>query len=337
VAIGDTTVEEFTATGRAKIEGARNLDELTGDLDAFVLFSSGAAIWGSGHQAAYGAANAWVDALAQRRAAQGKPATSVAWGAWAGDTMAAEGDLSRYGLEAMEPRLALSALAQAIAEERPNLVVAAIDWQRFVPTYTLARPRPLLRGVPAAMAVLAAENAVVPDAGAADLVARLEKLSAADQEQELVELVRARAAAVLRHDSVDAVAPHAAFRELGFDSLAAVELRNQLAAATGLTLPATMVFDHPNPADLAAFLHGKLGLGEATGDSVLSTVDALEQAVAGLEAHDIERTRIVARLQALVGALNDKVTGGTVTSVEDKLKAASADDVFALIDDLGVA
>ena len=337
VAIEDTTVEEFTATGRAKVDGARNLDELTGDLDAFVLFSSGAAIWGSGHQAAYGAANAYVDALAQRRRAQGKPATSVAWGAWAGDTMAAEGDLSRYGLDAMEPRLALAALAQAIAEGRPNLVVAAIDWQRFVPTYTLARPRPLLRGVPAAVAVLAAENAVVPDAGAADLLARLEKLSAADQEQELVELVRARAAAVLRHDSVDAVAPHAAFRELGFDSLAAVELRNQLAAATGLTLPATMVFDHPNPADLAAFLRGSLGLGEAGGDSVLSTVDALEQAAAGLAAHDIERTRIVARLQALVGALNDKVNTGTVTSVEDKLKAAYADDVFAFIDDLGVA
>jgi acyl transferase domain-containing protein/acyl carrier protein len=337
VAIGDTTVDDFLATGRAKVDGARNLDELTGDLDAFVLFSSGAAIWGSGHQAAYGAANAYVDALAQRRHAAGKPATSVAWGAWAGDTMAAEGDLSRYGLDAMDPKLALAALAQAIGEGQPNLVVAAIDWTRFVPTYTLARPRPLLRGVPAAVAVLAAENAVEPDAGAADLVARLEKLSAADQEQELVELVRARAAVVLRHDSADAVAPHAAFRELGFDSLAAVELRNQLGAATGLTLPATMVFDHPNPADLAAFLHERLGLGEAAGDPVLSSVDALEQAVADLPAHDIERTRIVARLQAIVGALNDKASGGTVTSVEDKLKAASADDVFAFIDDLGVA
>ncbi|MFC4855498.1 type I polyketide synthase [Actinophytocola glycyrrhizae] len=337
VPIGDTTVEDFTATGRAKIDGARNLDELTGDLDAFVLFSSGAAIWGSGQQAAYGAANAYVDALAQRRKARGKQATSVAWGAWAGETMAAEGDLSRYGLEAMEPRLALAALAQAIGEGHANLVVSAIDWARFVPTYTLARPRPLLRGVPAAVAVLAADAAAEPAAGASDLVAHLEKLSPADQEQELVELVRARAAAVLRHDSADAVAPHAAFRELGFDSLAAVELRNQLVAATGLTLPATMVFDHPNPADLAAFLHTRLGLGETTGDPVLSSLDALEQVVAVLPAHDIERTRIVARLQALVGALNDKANTGTVTSVEDKLKAASADDVFAFIDDLGVA
>jgi acyl transferase domain-containing protein/acyl carrier protein len=333
VPIGETTVDDFLATGRAKVDGARNLDELTGDLDAFVLFSSGAAIWGSGQQAAYGAANAYVDALARRRHAEGKPATSVAWGAWAGDTMAAEGDLSRYGLDAMEPKLALEALRQAIGEGHPNLVVAAIDWARFVPTYTLARPRPLLRGVPAAVAALAAE----PETGTTDLVARLEKLSAADQEQELVELVRARAAAVLRHGSADAVAPHAAFRELGFDSLAAVELRNQLAAATGLALPATMVFDHPNPADLAAFLHGKLGLGAAAGDPVLSSVDELERAVAGLEAHDIERTRIVARLQAIVGALNDKANTGTVTSVEDKLKAASADDVFAFIDDLGVA
>ncbi|MBB4909446.1 acyl transferase domain-containing protein/acyl carrier protein [Actinophytocola algeriensis] len=337
VPIGETTIEDFTATGRAKVDGARNLDELTGDLEAFVLFSSGAAVWGSGQQAAYGAANAYVDALARRRVAQGKPATSVAWGAWAGDTMAADGDLSRYGLDAMEPKLALAALARAIGEGDPNLVVAAIDWARFVPTYTLARPRPLLRGVPAAVAVLAAENAVEPDAGAAELVSRLEELSPADQEQELVELVRARAAVVLRHDSADAVAPHSAFRELGFDSLAAVELRNQLAAATGLTLPATMVFDHPSPAELAAFLHTRLGLGEAAGDPVLSSLDALERVVAELPAHDIERTRIVARLQALVGALNDKANTGTVTSVEDKLKAASADDVFAFIDDLGVA
>jgi acyl transferase domain-containing protein/acyl carrier protein len=338
VAIGDTTVEEFTATGRAKVDGARNLDELTGDLDAFVLFSSGAAIWGSGQQAAYGASNAYVDALARRRRAQGKPATSVAWGAWAGETMAAEGDLSRYGLDAMAPRLALDALRQAIEEGHANLVVSAIDWARFVPTYTLARPRPLLRGVPAAVAVLAAESSAEPAAGALDLVARLEKLSAADQEQELVELVRTRAATVLRHDSADAVAPRAAFKELGFDSLAAVELRNQLAAATGLTLPATMIFDHPNPADLAAFLHNRLGLAVADGgDPVLSTVEELERVVADLPAHDIERTRIVARLQAIVGALNDKASEGTVTSVEDRLKAASADDVFAFIDDLGVA
>ncbi|MGB3443400.1 MAG: SDR family NAD(P)-dependent oxidoreductase [Actinophytocola sp.] len=338
VPIGDTTVADFTATGRAKIDGARHLDELTGDLDAFVLFSSGAAIWGSGQQAAYGAANAYVDALARRRRVQGKPATSVAWGAWAGDTMADEGDLSRYGLDAMAPRLALAALAQAIGEGHANLVVSAIDWARFVPTYTLARPRPLLRGVPSAVAVLAAESAVEPEAGAQDLVRRLEKLSPADQERELVELVSARAAAVLRHDSTDAVAPRAAFRELGFDSLAAVELRNQLAAATGLTLPATMIFDHPNPADLAAFLHTRLGLGDgAAGDPVLSTLEDLEQAVATLPANDIERTRIVARLQALVGALNDRVNTGTVTSVEDKLKAASAADVFAFIDDLGVA
>ena len=124
--------------------------------------------------------------------------------------------------------------------------------------------------------------------------------------------MRARAAAVLRHDTADAVAPQAAFRELGFDSLAAVELRNQLAAATGLTLPATMVFDHPNPADLAAFLRERLGLATARrGDPVLSTLDVLEQVVAGLPAHEIERTRIVARLQALVGALNDKALTGT--------------------------
>jgi malonyl CoA-acyl carrier protein transacylase/NAD(P)-dependent dehydrogenase (short-subunit alcohol dehydrogenase family)/acyl carrier protein len=344
VPLADTTAADFAETGRAKIDGARHLDELTAgaDLDAFVLFSSGAAIWGSGHQAAYGAANAYVDALACRRRAAGRPATSIAWGAWGGDTMAAEGDLSRYGLVPMEPRLAVEALRRVVEEGAPNLVVSAIDWARFVPTYTLARPRPLLRGVPDAVAVLAADAEVEPDAGATELVETLTGLSEADQERELVELVRTRAAAVLRHDSADAVSPGAAFRELGFDSMAAVELRNQLGAATGITLPATVVFDHPNPADLATFLRERLGLGGAAADPILSTLDALEQAVAGLAAHEIERTRVVSRLQALVGALNDKALPaaaepGNVISVEDRLKAASADDVLAFIDDLGVA
>jgi acyl transferase domain-containing protein len=345
VPLAETTVADFAATGRAKVDGARHLDELTAglDLDAFVLFGSGAAIWGSGHQAAYGAANAYVDALAHRRRHQGRVATSVAWGAWAGETMAAEGDLSRYGLDPMSPRLAVEALRQAVEQGQPNLVVAAVDWTRFVPTFTMARPRPLLRGVPAAVAVLAAESVVEPDAGAADLVGRLAGLAEADQERELVELVRAHAAAVLRHDGTDAVAPHAAFRELGFDSLAAVELRNQLAAATGLTLPATMVFDHPSPAELAGFLRGRLGLADAAAaDPVVSTLDTLEQVVAGLPAHEIERTRIIARLQALVGELNGVALGspadaGTDGNVEDRLKVASAEDVFAFIDDLGVA
>jgi acyl transferase domain-containing protein/acyl carrier protein len=334
--LSETTVEDFTETGRAKVDGARNLDELTGDLDAFVLFSSGAAIWGSGQQAAYGASNAYVDALAYRRKAAGKPATSVAWGAWGGDTMAAESDLSRYGLDAMDPRLAVEALRQAVEEGHPNLVVAAIDWARFVPTYTLTRPRPLLRGIPEAVTT----DTVELDAGANDLLSTLSSLSEADQERELVELVRAKAAAVLRHDSADAVPPQAAFRELGFDSLAAVELRNQLAAATGLTLPATMVFDHPNPTELASFLRGQLGLAGESADSLISTVDKLAQAVAGLPAKEIERTRIVSRLQTLVGELNEKTLSadeGQVTSMTDKLKSASKEALLAFIDDLGVA
>ncbi|MEV4054637.1 SDR family NAD(P)-dependent oxidoreductase, partial [Amycolatopsis sp. NPDC049688] len=247
----------------AKVTGAENLDVLLGDteLDAFVLFSSIAGIWGSGGQAAYAAANAHLDALARRRRAAGRTATALAWGPWAGGGMAADHDaedyLRRRGLTPLPPALALRALAAAVGRDETTLTLADVDWTRFVPAFTSARPSALLRGVPQARQVLDAE---VAETGLGE---KLAGLSEADAERTLLDLVRTEAAVALGHRGADAVGAARPFTELGFDSLTSVEFRNRLAAAAGVALPATVVFDHPTPAALAAHLLGVLRPGAA--------------------------------------------------------------------------
>ncbi|GAA2780428.1 type I polyketide synthase [Crossiella cryophila] len=260
-ALMDTTSDAVANVVRAKVDGARNLDELTGELDAFVVFSSIAGTWGSGHQGGYAAANAYLDALVQHRRALGKTGTAVAWGPWDGGGMVADGSvadqLRRLGLPAMAPELAISALQQALDADDVTVTVAEVDWARFAPGFTAMRERPLISEIPEVKLLLAAEQ-VVAEAP----VDRFAGRTAAERERALLELVRTEVAAVLGHATTEAIEPGLAFRELGFDSLTAVELRNRLATATGLTLPTTLVFDHPNPAALARQLDVAL-----TGDS----------------------------------------------------------------------
>ncbi|QNP70789.1 SDR family NAD(P)-dependent oxidoreductase [Streptomyces roseirectus] len=259
--LAGTTAAEFADVLAAKAGGAAHLDALLDDdaLDAFVLFSSNAGVWGSGGLAAYAAANAFLDGLAQQRRDRGVPATSVAWGLWAGAGMA-EGSneefLRRRGLRAMAPELAVTALRQAVGESEPFVAVADVDWARFVPGFTAARSRPLIEDLPEVRDAVSAE-AEGTDAGAA-LRERLAGLPSGEQVRHLLELVRGQVAAVLGHSSTDAVEVSRAFREMGFDSLTAVELRNRLNAATGLKLPATLVFDHPTATALADRLRAEL-------------------------------------------------------------------------------
>ncbi|MEU1606717.1 type I polyketide synthase, partial [Micromonospora matsumotoense] len=269
--LGETGLDDFAAVCRAKVLGATHLDALLADrpLDAFVLFASGAAVWGSAGQAAYGTGNAWLDALAHQRRRRGLTATSVAWGTWGGGGMVddqATAQLLRQGTPPMAPRLALGALQQVLDHDESHLVVTDIDWARFTPIYTLARPRPLLAALPEAQQ---SAVAVAPATPADTSV--LAGLPDAERLPYLLETVRTQVAAVLGYDASATVDVQRPFRELGFDSLTAVELRNALGAAVGLRLPATMVYDHPTPAVLARHLYDEL-VGTAAPTTVTSGV-----------------------------------------------------------------
>ncbi|MFF2747081.1 type I polyketide synthase [Kitasatospora sp. NPDC058048] len=254
-----TDVAELAATLEAKVAGAVHLHELAGDgLEAFVLFSSGAAVWGGSGQAAYAAANARLDALAQYRRSLGLRATSVAWGGWAGGGMATDeamAVLGRRGLALMDPQLAVTALGQALADDETLLTVADIDWAAFAPAYSAARERPLVDEIPEAREALADSGPpTAAPAGEGEFAQRLAALPAGERGRVVLDLVRTHTAAVLGYPGPGDVEPARAFREVGLDSIMAVEVRNRLRTATGLRLPATMVFDHPTPAAVADHL-----------------------------------------------------------------------------------
>ncbi|MGV2922030.1 type I polyketide synthase, partial [Streptomyces alfalfae] len=257
--IGSLTPERIDGVFRPKVDAAWHLHELTRDLDlsAFVLFSSAAGVFGGAGQGNYAAANAFLDALAQHRHATGLAATSLAWGLWAsGGGMAGsldEADVRRITSGGAIPIGAAEGLAlfdAAASTGRALLAPVPLDLS-VLRRQARSHPVPhLLRGLVRGTA----RRTVDPAAARTALAQSLAGMTEAEREKALLDLVRTTAAAVLGHSSAHAVAPDRAFRELGFDSLSSVELRNHLNAATELRLPATLVFDHPNPAALAAFI-----------------------------------------------------------------------------------
>lgn len=335
------TGADLAAALRPKALGALHLDRLLRDrpLAAFVLFSSGASAWGTAGRPAYAAANAALDALARRRRAAGRPALAVAWGPWAGGGMvdrAAGAHLRRLGVAELDPDLALDALDLALAGGETDLVVADIDWERFAPVYALTRSRPLLRDLAEARQVLdpgPGAAARRPRAGS-ELAARLAEAVPGERDRLLVETVRAHAAAVLGHDGPGAIEPARAFKDLGFDSVGAVDLRNRLAAALGLDLPATVVFDHASAEALAGFLAGRLGGGDPE-QRLSAELDRIEALAARLTPARLEHSGALDRLRALC-ARHTPAGPSAEASGADQLAGllaeASAEDVFALLD-----
>jgi acyl transferase domain-containing protein len=343
-ALDRTSVDELATVVAAKTAGAASLDRVTAglDLDAFVLFSSISATWGSGLQAGYAAANTFLDALAENRRDRGLPATSVAWGPWAGGGMTDVEDseaMQKRGVQLLEPERAVEALGQILDGREGLVTVADVDWTRFALPFTMRRSSPLIESLPEVESALAAGSGT---AGPADteastaLARQLAGLSSADQDRLLTDLVRTHAAAVLGHAGVETVEADRAFTDLGADSLTAVELRDRLTAATGLHLPSTLLFDYPTPAALAAFLRASQSDRTSPAKPVLAELEKLEGMLTALGGGD-EAAQITTRLEVVLAKWRELLDSGATTGVADKLESSTDDEVFDFIEkELGI-
>jgi acyl transferase domain-containing protein/acyl carrier protein len=333
-AIEDGTIESLDR-GRVervfapKADAAWHLHELTRDLDlsAFVLFSSAAATLGAPGQGNYAAANAFLDALAQRRRREGLAATAIAWGLWrrasrmtAGMDDAQMTRMARSGFVVLADERGLELFEQALAAGVPEALALGLDRAALRTTAAAGMLPPLLRGL-----VKAPSRRAV----ASSLLARLAGASEEEREALLLDLVSTEVAAVLGHDSPRAIDPARAFDELGFDSLAAVELRNRLQAATGLRVQPTLVFDFPTVAAVAGFLLGELV--PAGADGAGRELERFELALAAIPADDPGRAGLADRLRVLVTELEGDDGRGRAEA--ERLESVSDAELVEFLDE----
>jgi acyl transferase domain-containing protein/acyl carrier protein len=334
-ALDDGVVDALTpgrraAVFRPKVDGAWNLHDLTRDLDLtdFVLFSSVASVLGSPGQANYAAANSFLDALAARRRAEGLPGTAIAWGFWERAT-GMTGHLSdvdrarigRMGLLGIDDECGLELFEAATGVPDALLVAAPLEMTRLRAQARAGALPPIFAGLISGLAPRSAR----PRGSLGDV-------EEGEREKFARELVRAEAASVLGHSSGAAVAADRSFRELGFDSLMAVELRNRLQVATGLRLSSTLAFDHPNPAAVAGHLCALSSEVRTPRASIDAEFDRIESQLASGD--DDQRMHVLARLQALVAKASldgDREAGGEEDHRD--LESASDDEVIQLIEE----
>ncbi|MET9736494.1 KR domain-containing protein, partial [Streptomyces sp. NPDC006458] len=346
--VSDSTIEALTPDQiervmRPKLEAALHLDELTADseLSSFLLFSSVAALIGSPGQGNYAAANATLDALAARRRAAGLPATSLAWGLWAEERSMAglldESSVARWarmGVGAIPNDLGLELFDRAGQVDGALVVPVLLD-QAALRAQSRAGLLPaLMRGLVRAPARREQTT------GGGTLAQRVAAAPEADRPGIVLELVQAQVAAVLGHSSPQAVDPERAFKELGFDSLAGVELRNRLTQAGGVRLPSTLVFDHPTSGAVAAYI--LTGLGEPAARRSLSPFEEELQKVEALLNQLAGDSAQLAELEPRLRAFNNRlwsVLGGTAShrdeaeqDLVDDLDDVSDEEMFDLID-----
>jgi polyketide synthase 7 len=311
-----------------KVTGLVNLHELTQDmpLEAFVVFSSIAGVLGSPGQGNYAAANAVLDAFIQHRRALGLPGVSIAWGHWARTGMA-DGPMGQHlterGTPPMPGHLAVGYLAEALTQPHPNPVVAALDWSRFLGTFTADRPNPLFSDIAEAGVAVAG----TPDDVGTTLRHRLAGMEESERERALLDLISTHTARVLgRSNGVF----ECRFRDVGMDSLMGVELRNRLRGATGLALPATLIFDYPDPVALAGYLGSRLGGAAGAADDLTEEEAAVRAALARIP---LARLRSHGLLTMLLELAQDTDPGGT--RADASIGEMEVDDLLALAMDLG--
>ncbi|MBW0013179.1 type I polyketide synthase, partial [Mycobacterium sp.] len=337
--ISSLTAERVDAVLRAKVDGAWNLHELTRDLDlpVFVVFSSMAGIVGTPGQANYAAANSFLDGLIEYRRAQGLSGLSLAWGLWeqASSMTAHLGDrdkarMSRIGLAALSTDQALESFDTAMLADRPVVVAVRVDKSAL--SDNAAGLPPILRGLAARPS-----RRVVTDvdiAASTGFTTRLHGLTPDARRRELLELVCRNAATVLGLPGSPDVDADRAFHSLGFDSLTAVELRNRLKSATGLTLSPTLIFDYPTPAVLAGHLDAQLA-ATIDGPSPLNRFnDIVRELQALLDQPDWEpddKARLSARIHGLLSS--PRTDQDDRERLDEDLEAASESQLFAILDE----
>lgn len=333
--IGSLTPDRLDRVLAPKLDAAWHLHTLTRhmDLSTFVLFSSAAGVLGGPGQGNYAAANAFLDALAAHRRALGLPGISLAWGLWE-QTSGIGGGLSEADLS----RMTRSGVGALPSEEGLALFDAALDAEE-----ALMLPAPLdfraLRAKARAERIPALFSDLVrgvsthrSDEQEASLAQRLATAPEAERESVVLDLVRAQVAIVLGHTSLETIDVKRTFKELGFDSLTAVELRNRLGGATGLRLPITLVFDYPTTSAVAWYLLGEVDQ-KMTTPAADAEFDRLERVLPSLASDDKERSRITARLQALLSQLGQSRPGNDGVTVAQEIESASDDELFRYLDE----
>jgi acyl carrier protein len=336
--VGSLTAERVERVLAPKADGAWHLHELTKhlDLDSFVLFSSVAGTLGGPGQGNYAAANAFLDALAAHRRAQGLPALAMAWGPWEQTTgmtsQLGDADLGRMassGMLALSRDQGLELFDLAYGAERAQLVLARMDTAAL-------RARARSEELPGILHGLIRRQVRDRDRAESDsdsLAARLAGAPPSERGHVVLEVLRVHTAAVLGHRSADSVDSTRTFKDLGFDSLSAVELRNRLMASSGLQLPATLVFDYPTLDALAGHLSHEMSANAEDPMRGLGVdIDELHLKLTSMSAEEAKRSGIAARLQSVlsVWADDEDATGADVA--DDDLESVSDDEIFELID-----
>jgi mycoketide-CoA synthase len=335
------TPDQLHTVLRPKADAAWRLHHATAasDLAAFVLYSSVSGALGGAGQANYAAANTFLDALAAHRRHHGLPATSLAWGLWAHTSdMTSNLDttnlnrLTRAGIIPLATDHALAILDTALAAASPTLVPIRLNPATLAAHARNGTLPPILATLTRAHTRRAPTT--TPTNGSASLAHRLITLSEPEQHHLLLDLVRGHAAAVLGHPTPDTIHPDRPFKDHGFDSLTAVELRNRLTTATGQPLPATLAFDHPTPTALAHHLWAQIVPTQPTqSESLLAELDRIEAAISAIDSGNGEHAKVTARIRGLLWKLDSHQSAAAGNgAAKDDLDSATDDELFAALD-----